>query len=49
MVNASTSSASGLLSLLEDADVELQSFALEELNTSVDIFWSEVADHLSRL
>lgn len=50
MVNAtSASSAAGVIALLHDDDPELQAFALEELNSSVDVFWSEVADHASRL
>ena len=50
MVNAtSASSAAVVLALLHDDDPELQAFALDELNSSVDIFWSEIADHASRL
>jgi 26S proteasome regulatory subunit N2 len=43
------SSASGLLSLLEDEQDEVKSFALEKLNTVVDGFWSEIADSLQKM
>ncbi len=42
-------SASGLLALLEEDDVEIKTYALQQLNNQVDIFWSEIADSASRL
>ena len=42
-------SASGLLALLDEEDVELQTYALGQLSQQVDVFWSEIADSASRL
>ncbi|KAK6508711.1 proteasome regulatory particle base subunit [Arthrobotrys conoides] len=41
--------AAGLLGLLEEDDVHLQSSALEQLDILVDEFWSEIADSISKI
>lgn len=46
---APISSAVGVVSLLDEDDVELQSYALEKLNGIVDHFWAEIADSVSKL
>ncbi|GAM28697.1 hypothetical protein SAMD00019534_118730 [Acytostelium subglobosum LB1] len=42
-------SASNYLALLEEEQVELQSYALEKLNTVVDEFWPEVATSITKI
>jgi len=42
-------SASGILSLLEEPDVELKVHALEQLNKVVDHFWSEIASSIPQI
>jgi 26S proteasome regulatory subunit N2 len=39
-------SARGLVGLLSEPDADLKVFALERLNTQVDIFWPEIADSI---
>ncbi|KAF3909252.1 hypothetical protein ABW20_dc0105233 [Dactylellina cionopaga] len=41
--------AAGLLGLLEEEDVHIQSYALEQLDILVDEFWSEIADSISKI
>ncbi|KAF3099594.1 proteasome regulatory particle base subunit [Orbilia oligospora] len=41
--------AAGLLGLLEEDDIHLQSSALEQLDILVDEFWSEIADSISKI
>lgn len=43
------SSASGLLSLLEEEDPILQVHALRQLNDVVDQFWPEIATHIPKM
>eukprot|EP01133_Synstelium_polycarpum_P014174 gene14174-16710_t len=42
-------SASNYLSLLDEEQIEIQSHALEKLNTVVDEFWPEVASSLTKI
>ena len=42
-------SASGILSLLDEPDVSLQHHALEQLNDVVDKFWPEIATAIPRM
>ncbi|ORY86168.1 armadillo-type protein [Protomyces lactucae-debilis] len=42
-------SPSGLLALLNDSNVELQSFALTKLNEIVDASWPEISDDITSL
>ena len=42
-------SASGILSLLDEPDPTLQQHALQELNTLVDRFWPEIATAIPRI
>ena len=42
-------SASGILSLLDEPDTALQQHALEELNVLVDRFWPEIATAIPRI
>lgn len=42
-------SASGILSLLEEPDAELKVHALEQLNKVVDHFWSEIASSIPQI
>lgn len=39
----------GALALLEDADRDVQSWALNQLLAHVDVFWADIADSASRL
>lgn len=41
--------AAGILSLLEEAELEVKVFALHRLNELVDGFWAEIADCVSKL
>ena len=36
----------GLLSLLLDSDPEIQSYAIEELDKVVGLYWAEISDHV---
>ena len=40
------SSAQGLLHLLHEQSADMQLFALEKINTLVDLHWAEIADEL---
>ena len=40
-------SAAGVLALLNESDDRLVGYALKQLNSLVDMFWAEVADHIS--
>ncbi|XP_071497720.1 26S proteasome non-ATPase regulatory subunit 1-like [Diadema antillarum] len=42
-------SAGGVISLLDEPDIKLQSFALERLNQLVDDFWAEIADTVEKI
>ncbi|XP_063967026.1 26S proteasome non-ATPase regulatory subunit 1-like [Lytechinus pictus] len=42
-------SAGGVISLLDEPDIQLQSFALERLNQLVDDFWAEIADTVEKI
>ncbi|KAG0151044.1 hypothetical protein CROQUDRAFT_651562 [Cronartium quercuum f. sp. fusiforme G11] len=42
-------SASGILTLLDEDDVSLKTYALEQLNSLVYEFWAEVADRISKI
>jgi 26S proteasome regulatory subunit N2 len=42
-------SANGILSLLEEDDVQLKVYALEKLNSIVDEFWAEIAGSVSQM
>jgi 26S proteasome regulatory subunit N2 len=37
-------STAGLISLLSDTDPEIQSYAIEELNEVVPMFWAEISE-----
>jgi 26S proteasome regulatory subunit N2 len=39
----------GLLSLLDEPESSLQSYALEQINSLIDTFWAEVADHVVKM
>ena len=41
--------AAGVLSLLEDEDVAVQTYALQQLDQHVALFWAEIADALPRI
>ena len=41
--------AAGILSLLEEPELELKVFALQRLNQLVDRFWAEIAERVSKL
>ncbi|KAK6347340.1 proteasome regulatory particle base subunit [Orbilia brochopaga] len=41
--------AAGLLGLLEEDEVHIQSYALEQLDILVDEYWSEIADSLAKI
>jgi hypothetical protein len=39
----------GLLMLLEESDDTLLIYALNGLNSVVDVFWAEISDHIPKL
>lgn len=43
------SSAAGVLALLEEEEPRLVSFAMQQLNKIVDIFWTEISDFLPKI
>ena len=45
----SLSSAEGLISLLDEKDLQLQHYALKTLDKVVDQHWAEIADILTRM
>ncbi|RKP08547.1 armadillo-type protein [Thamnocephalis sphaerospora] len=46
---ATITSAGGVLSLLDDSENELRVHALQKLNGLVGLFWSEIADHITKI
>lgn len=42
-------SASGVISLLDEPDEQLKVFALEKLNKIVDVFWAEIAEAVVKI
>ena len=46
---AMLTSASGILSLLDEPDVQLQQHALQQLNHVVHSFWPEIATAIPRM
>ncbi|KAI9346485.1 armadillo-type protein [Obelidium mucronatum] len=42
-------SAAGVISLLDESDERLKTFALTQLNTIVDQFWAEIADSVTKI
>lgn len=46
---ASSTSAAGLLSLLNEPEAELQTYAIQELDRAVHHFWAEIADSISSM
>jgi hypothetical protein len=38
-----------LLALLSENDPDLQTYALEKLNESVDLLWVEISDEISKM
>lgn len=42
-------SASGVISLLDEPDEQLKVFALEKLNKIVDVFWAEIAEAVMKI
>lgn len=51
MVNATMmlTSATGIISLLDEPKDELRSFALEKLNSMVDEFWAEISEIIEKI
>lgn len=49
MVNAQSSSAAGLISLLADPDPEIQSYAIEELNEVAPLYWAEISEVVAEI
>lgn len=45
----SNTSAAGLLSLLDEPEPELQTYAIQELDKEVHQFWAEIADNISQM
>lgn len=41
--------SAGLLSLLNEPEPDLQTYAIQELNKSVHEFWTEIADTISTM
>lgn len=41
--------AAGILSLLDESELEVRVFALQRLNQLVDRFWAEIAESVSKL
>lgn len=46
---AATISPSGLISLLDEQDTQLQTFALTKLNETVDQFWPDISDSVTNI
>ncbi|POW20499.1 hypothetical protein PSHT_03395, partial [Puccinia striiformis] len=46
---ATVTSASGILTLLDEDEIELKTYALEQLDKLVYEFWAEVADGISKI
>lgn len=44
-----TCTTAGLLCLLDEPESSLQSYALEQINSLIDTFWAEVADHVVKM
>lgn len=42
-------SAAGLIGLLDEPDQQLRSYALQKLDDTVDQFWAEIADDISKI
>lgn len=42
-------SAAGLLSLLDEEQLELQVYALNHLNAVIDQFWAEVSESIAKM
>lgn len=42
-------SAGGVISMLDEPDIQLQAYALEKLNLLVDDFWAEIADTVEKI
>ncbi|KAI1290272.1 26S proteasome non-ATPase regulatory subunit 1 [Halotydeus destructor] len=49
MVASTLSSASGIISLLDEEKPELKGFALSKLNEVVDEFWAEISDVIEKI
>lgn len=43
------SSCSGLLSMLDESEVELQQYALQQIETLTDKFWPEIATQITKM
>lgn len=41
--------AVGILSLLDEPENELKVYSLTQLDSMVDHFWAEIADHISKM
>lgn len=48
-MSVTLTSASGILSLLEEDQYELKTFALEKLNGIVDDFWAEISEIIDKI
>lgn len=48
-MSVTLTSASGILSLLEEDKYELKTFALEKLNVIVDDFWAEISETIDKI
>lgn len=42
-------SATGLLGLLSEPDTEIRSFALKQLDSQVDLLWTEIANSVGEM
>lgn len=42
-------SAAGLIGFLAEPDPELRVFALKQLDTQVDLLWTEIANSISQM
>lgn len=42
-------SKAGTLALLYDEDQDLRSYAIQQLNTIVPVFWAEISEELARV
>lgn len=47
--DSGTCTTAGLLCLLDEPESSLQSYALEQINSLIDTFWAEVADHVVKM
>lgn len=49
MLIVQRSVTAGLIALLDDPDVEIRSYAIDELNNVVSLHWAEISEHIATM